>query len=747
VVFESSAPEKKRLESGTDRARIGSGQEAGADRAQLVELEQELAETKEYLQAVIDQQDTTHAELQAAYEASLSSNEEFQSTNEELESTQEELQSLNEELTTLNEQMQQRNAELSARTAQVSGLLEAIEMPILLLDQELRLHAFNSKAAAELRLTRSSTGRRFGELRSPIPVSDLRELVDRALGERTLQERDVQDAHGRWHTLRLWPVLADPERESTVALALVDIDRLKGDLDRVTAARAYSDAIVETVLEPLVVLDDHLRMVTANRAFHSTFKTQAAEIAGVPLWGLGDEWDHPDLRRLVEEVRHAGRAFEGHEVALASPRFGRRAFRLSARRIAYPGTQVRNILVALEDVTERRVAEERLIEARLQAVAQLAGGVAHEINNQMTVALGFARLLLQSSNVLEAQRADLAQVVKAAERAASVSQQLLAFSRRQTLQPLILELNALVTAAEPLLQKMVAPDVSLDIALGDTVGQVRVDQAQMEQVLVNLVLNARDAMPHGGRLMITTTSVVVSDQTPAAPNGPRVPPGRYARLMVRDTGTGMDETAKARLFEPFFTTKPVGAGTGLGLATAYGTVKQSGGFIWVESELGQGTTFTIDLPEVAATAQPVSVAEPAAVPGGAETILVAEDEESVRAWLCRALRELGYTVLEAGDGRAALGLITEQGAAPDLVLGDAVMPGMGGLELRERLAAMRPELPVLLISAYSTDELTRRGMVARDGVILPKPLDIGELAAGIRNLLDVSGRAGRAPRR
>jgi CheY-like chemotaxis protein len=217
--------------------------------------------------------------------------------------------------------------------------------------------------------------------------------------------------------------------------------------------------------------------------------------------------------------------------------------------------------------------------------------------------------------------------------------------------------------------------------------------------------------------------------------------------MVRDTGTGMDETAKARLFEPFFTTKPVGAGTGLGLATAYGTVKQSGGFIWVESELGQGTTFTIDLPEVAATAQPVSVAEPAAVPGGAETILVAEDEESVRAWLCRALRELGYTVLEAGDGRAALGLITEQGAAPDLVLGDAVMPGMGGLELRERLAAMRPELPVLLISAYSTDELTRRGMVARDGVILPKPLDIGELAAGIRNLLDVSGRAGRAPRR
>ncbi len=365
----------------------------------------------------------------------------------------------------------------------------------------------------------------------------------------------------------------------------------------------------------------------------------------------------------------------------------------------------------------------------------------------MTVALGFARLLLRSGGVLETQQADLAQVVKAVERAAGVSQQLLAFSRRQTLQPLVLELNALVTAAGPLLQRMVAPDISLDIALGDVVGQVRVDQAQMEQVLVNLVLNARDAMPQGGRVTIATTSVIVTDQTPTAPNGPRVPPGRYARLTVRDTGTGMDETTRARLFERFFTTKPVGAGTGLGLATAYGTVKQSGGFIWVESELSRGTTFTIDLPAVIATAQPVTVAEPAAVPGGSETILVVEDEEGVRAWLCRALRELGYTVLEASDGQAALGLITEQGAAPDLVLGDAVMPGMGGIELRERLAALRPELPVLLISAYSMDELTRRGMVARGSVVLRKPLDIPELATGVRNLLDASGRSPRAPPR
>jgi two-component system CheB/CheR fusion protein len=733
VVFEPSALEKKERE--THRDRTGGGADRKADRAQLLEMRQELVETKEYLQALVDQQDATHAELQAAYEASLSANEEFQSTNEELESTKEELQSLNEELMTVNEQLQQRNAELSARSAEVVGLLEAIEMPILLLDQDLRLHAFNSRAAAEFRLARSSIGRRFGELRSPVPVSDLHELVDRALRERTVQERDVQDAHGGWSTLRLWPVRADGERESTVALALVDIDRLKGDLDRVTTARAYSEAIVETVVEPLVVLDDNLRTLSANRAFHSVFKTQPAQIAGVSLWELGEEWDHPGLRQFVEEVRHDGRAAEGHEVALESARFERRVFRVNARRLTYPGTKVRNILLALEDVTEQKAAEGRLIEARLQAVTQLAGGVAHEINNQMTVALGFTRLLIESGGVPAAQREDLAQVLKAAERAASVTKQLLAFSRRQNLEPFVVDVNALVSAAGPLLQRMVAPEISVDIVLGDAVGQVRVDQAQLEQVLVNLVLNARDAMPHGGRLTIATTPLVVTQPTAAVPDGPRVPPGKYARLMVRDTGTGMDATTKARLFEPFFTTKPVGTGTGLGLATAYGTVKQSGGFIWVDSELGRGTTFAIDLPVVVATPQPATVAEPAAVPGGSESILVAEDEEGVRTWLCRALRQLGYTVLEAGDGQTALRLITEQGAAPDLVLGDAVMPGMGGIELRQRLAAIRPELPVLLISAYSMDELTRRGMVA-EGSILSKPLDIRDLAVGIRSVLD-----------
>jgi signal transduction histidine kinase len=441
----------------------------------------------------------------------------------------------------------------------------------------------------------------------------------------------------------------------------------------------------------------------------------------------------------MEEVRHTGRAFEGHEVALESPRFERRAFRVNARRLTYPGTKVRNILLALEDVTERKEAEARLIEARLQAVTQLAGGVAHEINNQMTVALGFARLLLQSGGVPPPQRADLAQVVKAAERSARVSKQLLAFSRRQNLEPLVVELNALVTAVGPLLQRMVAPEISLDIVLGDSVGQVRVDQAQLEQVLVNLVLNARDAMPHGGRLTIATSSAVFTDQTPPVPDGPRVPAGRYARLTVRDTGTGMDGTTMARLFEPFFTTKPVGAGTGLGLATAYGTIKQSGGFIWVESELGHGTTFTIDLPVVAGTAQQVTVTQPAPIPGGSETILVAEDEHGVRAWLRRALSGLGYTVLEASDGAAALRLIIEQGTAPDLVVGDAVMPRMGGIELRERLAASRPELPVLLISAYSMDELVQRGMVAEGSVVLPKPLDLRELAIGIRAALDGRG--------
>ncbi len=740
VVFDS-APSGREPKSGAEpgAAARGAGQESAGGEARVLELEQELADTKEYLQAVIDQQDETHAELQTTYEASSSANEEFQSTNEELESTKEELQSVNEELTTVNEEMQQRNAELSARGAEVTGLLEAMDFPILLLTHDLRLQAFNATAGSRLRLSRTAIGRPIMELHAPLPLNQFRELVERALAEQSVQEREIQDAEGRWHALRLWPVMPSGETATAVVAALLDIGRLKLDVERANVARMYSEAIVETVQEPLAVLDAHLRIITANRAFHTAVRLPQALAPGVLLWELGPgKWDLPELRVRLDEVTRTGKALENYEVTIELSQASRRTFQLNARRITQPGSVPGNILLGLDDVTDRRDRERQVIEAgRMQAVGQLAGGVAHEINNQMTGVLGFATFLSRSDHLTDQERTDLAHILKCAGRAAEITRQLLTFSRRHHSSPSAIELNSLVAGSETLLRRLLGPGLTIEIRLGTGVGAVRVDQAQFEQVLVNLVLNARDAMTAGGRLTLETASVVVADAAVVSADA-RVPLGRYARLMVRDTGTGMDEATRDRLFEPFFTTKPQGLGTGLGLASVYGTVKQSGGFIWVESEVGRGATFTIDLPEIAVAIPAKAPLAPTVAPRGSETILVVEDDEVVREWLARSLRELGYTVLQAGEGAEALRLIEGEGSAAALVVSDVMMPGMGGVELRDRLADVRPGLPVLLISAYAFDELLARGIVDRATLVLPKPFEIAVVAIKIRNLLDAA---------
>jgi two-component system CheB/CheR fusion protein len=735
VVFEP-LPGSGELGSSTRRQ---GGAEGTPEDPRSLELEQELAETREYLSAIVEQQDETHAELQAAYEASLSANEEFQSTNEELESTKEELQSVNEELTTVNEQLQQRNTELSARASEISGLLEAMDMPIFLLNPELRIQAFNARAAGELRLARTHVGRRITELQAPLPLTDLRDLVDRAFAEHAIQERELQDRDGRWYSLRIWPVTAAGGRPAAVVAALVDIGRLKRDLDRATEREAFHVAVVETVSEPLIVLRDDLKVRSANRAFCAMLKLTQDQVIGARLWDLDEGLGRtPDLHALMDRLLQTGQPFEKQEVILESPRFGKCVFLLSGRRIVRPDGSARDVLLAMVDITRRRAVEEQMIAAgRMQAVGQLAGGVAHEINNQMTSVLGFADLLSKSARLTDDERADFARIVKAAGRAADITRQLLAFSRRQVFAPSVVDLNALVATSESLLLRALGDGVSLEIRLGEDVGQVRVDQAQFEQILVNLASNARDAMSQEGEVILETASVTVSDALPlGAPAIGRAPRGVYARLMFRDNGAGMSEETVARVFEPFFTTKPQGLGTGLGLASVYGTVKQCGGYIWVESRPGRGTTFTIDLPRAVAGIPVKAPTAPSVAPGGAETILVVEDEESVRLWLARALEPLGYAVLLAADGEEALRLVRSTGESIAIAVVDAVLPGMGCGPLLVHLAEIQPALPVILMSAYGTEELYARGIVPRGATVLRKPFDIAELSSQIRRLVD-----------
>jgi two-component system CheB/CheR fusion protein len=737
VVFDHRPGPSGRQRSAHEPDEPGTSDDDGS--ARVMELESELAANREYLQAIIDQQDASQAELQAAYEASLSINEEYQSTNEELESTKEELQSLNEELLTVNEQLHQRNSELQARTADLANLLESIDMPMLLLTREGQLRAFNTAAARELGFGREQVGALIATTHFPVPASELHQLTEGAFNGDEIQEREFELPNRQWRTLRVWPVRPATD-SATVAVALIDITKLKSEVNEASARRAYSEAIVETVMQPLVVLDGDLKMVHANRAFHEMFGTDAETVVGKKVSELGTgDWDATGVNDFLRRVLESDRPLRSAEVTIESARLGTRTFQLSAGALHGQRSWAGRLLLTLEDITTRKQNEASAMEAsRLQAVGELAGGVAHEINNQMTVVLGFADALLARSRQEGHPSDDLVRIARAARRSADVTRQLLAFGRRQLLDPVVLDLNTVINGSEPLLRRALGPNIRLELSLGTGIGRVKVDQAQLEQVLVNLILNARDAMPEGGVLRIETSSVLIGlPASTSVGQPPAVEPGSFVRLVVGDTGVGMDRSTRSRIFEPFFTTKPRWQGTGLGLASVYGTVKQSGGSIWVESEPGNGTTFVIDLPQVIA-AEPEAESTPpvpvTALVGGEETILVVEDEEAVREWIRRMLAELGYKALTSANGSDALRLM-ETGRHVDLVLTDVVMPGIGGGELQARLKQIRPGLPVVLMSGYPRQGLVSEGRLEPNSAFLHKPFDMEALAAVVRQSL------------
>ncbi|HEX2219815.1 MAG TPA: PAS domain S-box protein [Gemmatimonadales bacterium] len=393
-------------------------------------------------------------------------------------------------------------------------------------------------------------------------------------------------------------------------------------------------------------------------------------------------------------------------------------------------------LVYLRDVTERKILEEQLRQAqKMEAVGQLAGGVAHDFNNLLTAIIGNAELLLREIAPEDSRRLDVLEINRAAHRAAGLTRQLLAFSRKQVLQPRIVDLNIVVSDLTAMLRRIIGEHVELRLQLQPGLGRVLADPGQLEQVITNLAVNARDAMPSGGMLTIRTADVEAAD---VPSRGPEPTPilGPLVELSVSDDGVGMDERTQARLFEPFFTTKELGRGTGLGLATVYGIVRQSGGYIRVSSRLHHGSTFTVYLPRVSGRAY-ADVESPgwAEQPGGAGTVLVVEDEETVRRLACRVLRTKGYRVLEAEHPAAALRLVREHGGPIDLLVTDIVMPGMTGPALVERLIADRPELKVLYITGYAEEAIERQGSLPAGGALLEKPFTARQLADRVRAAL------------
>jgi PAS domain S-box-containing protein len=483
-----------------------------------------------------------------------------------------------------------------------------------------------------------------------------------------------------------------------------------------------------------------------NESFEEMMGFRSAETVG-RTWTELSLWADPhDRDEAVAQLLREGR-LRDREFRFRKKNGEMGSGILSADLIEIDGRPC--TITATVDVTARLHLEGQLRQAqKLESVGRLAGGVAHDFNNLLTVINGYSDFVLGALNPADPLYSQVQQIKKAGERAARLTSQLLAFSRKQVVEPKSLNLNAVVNDAHQMLQRLIGEDIELNTRLDPLLGPVMADRGQIDQVIMNLVVNARDAMPTGGKLEITTRNVEL-DPAMAAAN-PEARPGKYALLSVHDTGTGIDDRTLPNIFEPFFTTKERGQGTGLGLSTAYGIIQQAGGWIDVQSELGRGATFQIYLPR--ADAASVRVAEqqqtPEAARGG-ETILVVEDSDETRTLTTTILSSYGYNILEAANGTEALSVEEKYTGEIHLLLTDVIMPGMNGKELSEQLRLRRPGIRILFTSGYPADVISRRGVLEKEIAYLPKPFTPNSLAAKVREILAGSHgcrHAGGAPR-
>ncbi len=504
-------------------------------------------------------------------------------------------------------------------------------------------------------------------------------------------------------------------------------------IERHRSATALSEsearfrALTEASFDGIIVSDRGV-IREANRGFAEMFGYAVHEVLGLPIDVFVDEESREEVARRIRD------RIDGTYEFTARRRDGRQLLLESTSRTLDIGTGG-NRISAFRDLTEKRLLERQFRQAqKMEAVGRLAGGIAHDFNNLLTVIGSYSSFLLSEVDQSDAKWADLDQIRRASASAAVLTRQLLAFSRQQVLVPKILDLNEVVINAEQMLRRTIGEDVDLVVSCGADLGRVHADAGQIEQVIMNLVVNARDAMLDGGKLTIETANADLSDDYVRDHLSAR--PGRYVMLAVRDSGTGMDAETLTHIFEPFFSTKETGKGTGLGLATVYGIVKQSGGFVWVDSEPGNGATFNVYLPRVDAVHAHLESVPALRPQRGHETVLLVEDAEAVRSVVRQILERWGYTIIEASTPQMALRMSAEHRGSIDLLLTDVVMPDMGGRRLAEELVSLRPDLKVLYMSGYTDDAIVRHLVLDGDVAFLPKPFSPDALVHAIRSVLD-----------
>ena len=586
---------------------------------------------------------------------------------------------------------------------------------------------------------------RRGALRQATELVEKQEQL-----EEQAQELEAQSAELEEQTA-LFEEQTDEARTIAHSLEITNKE-LEQSVSRLEHARAHAEGATREKQETMTLLDVVLESAPIGFAFHdrdlryTRINPALAAMSGrsaAEHIGRTPAEIHPDVAALVEPIlkRVIETGTSVINVPIGRTHEGKSApsqhFLASFFPVRDLDAKTSGVGTVVLETTERKHLEEQLQQSqKMEAIGRLAGGVAHDFNNILTAIKSYSELLIEDMTAGHGRVEDVTEIREAADRAATLTRQLLAFSRQQLLRPRVLDLNTTVRDLQNMLTRLIGANIELKTRLSADLGMVTADPGQLEQILMNLVVNARDAMTGGGRLHIETANVELDEEygrTHAA-----TPPGSYVMLAVSDAGHGMSRETQARIFEPFFTTKEKGKGTGLGLSTVYGIVKQSGGYIWVYSEPGRGTTFKIYLPRIQAAADeaPANIADVPSV--GTETILLVEDEEAVRAVAGRILRRNGYNVIEASNGTEALRECNRSGSRVDLIVTDLVMPEMGGFELAKRVRESRPDARILFTSGYTEDAVLRHSFLEPGAAFLEKPFTPARLVQRAREVLDAA---------
>ena len=557
-------------------------------------------------------------------------------------------------------------------------------------------------------------------------------IISGTIGEERAVAAMKAGAHDyltKGHLARLAPVVERELREARVRQEHRQAEEALRDRER------YFRALIENTSDVITTLDAAGRITYASPALFRVLGFMPAEHVGLNAFDIGHPEDMQESAASFRQLLQQPGASAVTQFRAQHKNGSWHLIEATSRNLLHePGIQA--VVTNLRDITERRRLEDQLLQAqKMEAIGQLTAGIAHDFNNLLTAINGFAGLLQLRLPADDPQRKTVGKILNAGERAANLISQLLAFSRKQIVSPEVIELNAIVARMDKMLTRIIGEHIRVSFKPAPDLWPIKADPTQIEQVIVNLAVNARDAMPSGGKLIIETQNVVLEEDFIASHL--QAQPGPHVLLAVSDTGAGMTEEVKAHLFEPFFTTKEPGRGTGLGLAMIYGIVKQSGGSIWVYSEVDHGTVFKIYLPRAEPAERPLpNTQDTTEKPSGDETILVAEDADDVRDLIRQVLQESGYTVLAAQNGREALQLSNNYPDPIHLLLTDIVMPGLSGRGLAEQVIKTRPELKVLFMSGYAGEAIANHGVLDPDIFLLQKPFGPRELARKVWEVLN-----------